>query len=353
MISCSCRVLPFTAIIGQAEMKKALILNVINPKIGGVLIRGEKGTAKSTAVRGLAELLPEIDVVEDCAFSCDPCNPDTMCFACLSKYEQQEPFDILKRKVRVINLPLGATEDRVVGTLDIEKAIRDGIKALEPGLLAATNRGILYVDEVNLLDDHIADLLLDSAALGVNTIEREGITVLHPANFTLIGTMNPEEGELRPQLLDRFGLQVTVGELNDAKERIAIVHRINAFDKDPMAVMEAFAGLQKETAEKIKNAMALLNQVEIHENLIEMIISVCQDLEIKTHRAEIATLRASIALAALEGRKAVHVDDVKEAMTLSLPHRMRRLPFEPPVLNREKLEHKIEDWKKKSAMPAN
>ncbi|MDF2958262.1 MAG: Mg-chelatase subunit ChlI, partial [Candidatus Alkanophagales archaeon MCA70_species_1] len=202
------QVLPFTAIVGQDLMKKALILNAINPRIGGVLIRGEKGTAKSTAVRALAELLPEIEVVKGCPFNCNPRDPAEMCDICYERFSRGEPLEAVRRKMRVVDLPLGATEDRVVGTLDVERAIKEGIKALEPGILAAANRGILYIDEVNLLDDHVADVLLDAAAMGVNVVEREGISVAHPAKFILVGTMNPEEGELRPQLLDRFGLQV-------------------------------------------------------------------------------------------------------------------------------------------------
>ena len=342
------RVIPFAAIVGQEEMKKALILNVINPKIGGVLIRGEKGTAKSTAVRGLAELLPEIEVVKNCPFCCDPHHPESMCTACLLRVEKDGPLEVVKRNVRVINLPLGATEDRVVGTLDIEKAIREGIKALEPGLLAAANRSLLYVDEINLLDDHIADLLLDSAALGVNTIEREGIEISHPANFSLIGTMNPEEGELRPQLLDRFGLQVSVSGLASVEERVTIVNRINEFDKDPRAMMAKYGPMGEELALEIAGAMKILGEVKIHENLVEMMVSTCLAFDIETHRAEISTLRTAKTIAALAGRKAVHVEDMEEAMHFTLPHRMRRRPFEPPVLDRKKLHQKMEELKKKS-----
>jgi len=347
MVAKTKRLIPFTAIVGQLEMKKALILNVVDPKIGGVLIRGGKGTAKSTAVRGLAELLPEIEVVKECPFSCDPRDPEGLCSECYSKWEKGEKLDYVKRKVRVVDLPLGATEDRVVGTLDLERAIKKGIKSLEPGLLAAVNRGILYVDEINLLDDHIADLLLDAAALGINYIEREGIEVAHPANFSLIGTMNPEEGEIRPQLLDRFGLQVSVEGLGSPEERIAIVNLINEFDKDPKAVQEKYAPLQQELAKKITEAISILKEVKIHEKLVEVIISICMDFDIKTHRAEIATLRTAKAMAALAGRKEVQIDDVREALFLTLPHRMRRKPFEPPVLDKEKLDKKMEEWKKK------
>ena len=325
------RIIPFTAIVGQSEMKRALLLNVINPRIGGVLIRGEKGTAKSTAVRALAELLPEIQVVKDCPFSCDPSNPEGMCSVCRLKVEKGEKLEVTKRKVRVINLPLGATEDRVVGSLDIERAIKEGIKALEPGLLADANRNLLYVDEINLLDDHIADLLLDSAALGVNIIEREGIQVSHPSNFSLIGTMNPEEGELRPQLLDRFGLQVSVEGLDSGERRAAILNLIDEFDRDPEVVVARYKSMQKELSDKVTMAIEILNDVKIHEKLLEMIAQTCVEFEINTHRAEISTLRASKAIAALEGRKEVHYNDVKEAMYLTLPHRMRRKPFEAPV----------------------
>lgn len=341
------RIIPFTAIVGQEEMKKALILNVINPRIGGVLIRGGKGTAKSTAVRGLPDLLPEIEVVRACPFCCDPQDPEGMCSACQLKCKKGEILESVRRKVRVVNLPLGATEDRVVGTLDIEKAIQCGIRAFEPGLLAAANRGILYVDEVNLLDDHIADLLLDSAALGVNIVEREGVQVSHPANFCLVGTMNPEEGEIRPQLLDRFGLQLSVEGLDTAEARIAVVRVANEFDRNPSAMVKEYESLQQQTANRIVHAINILNEVTVDEELVEMIVSICLELGIGTHRAEIATLRASKAIAALAGRTEVHVDDVREALYLALPHRMRRKPFEPPVLDRRKIDAQIEEWEKK------
>lgn len=346
------RIIPFSAIIGQEEMKTALILNVINPKIGGVLIRGGKGTAKSTAVRGLAGLLPEIDVVHNCPFSCDPHDPDTMCTECRKQWDRGEPLETAARKVRVINLPLGATEDRLVGTLDIEKAIQEGIRAFEPGLLAAANRGILYVDEVNLLDDHIADLLLDSAALGINIVEREGVQVSHPAHFCLVGTMNPEEGEIRPQLLDRFGLQLSVEGLNVVGERMAVVRLANAFDDDPVALAKQYEPLQQETAQRIVHAMEILHDVTVSEELVEKMVSVCLELGIGTHRAEIATLRAAKAMAALAGRAAVEPGDVREALYLALPHRMRRKPFEPPVLDRRKIDaHLDELQEKKTVLP--
>src|SRR5215470_5086301 len=225
-------VYPFTAIVGQERMKRALILNAVNPGIGGVLIRGERGTAKSTAARALAALLPEIDVVADCRFSCDPHRPDQYCDECRERVAAGEVLPIAKRQTRIVDLPVSATEDRVVGTLDIEKAIKQGERHFDPGVLAAANRGILYVDEVNLLDDHVVDLLLDSAAMGINIVEREGISFQHPARFILVGTMNPEEGDLRPQLLDRFALSVEVRSIADPRERMAILQRHIDYDND-------------------------------------------------------------------------------------------------------------------------
>lgn len=347
------RVIPFTAIVGQEELKKALVLNAVNPKIGGVLIRGEKGTAKSTAVRGLAGLLPEIEVVKDCPYHCDPRNPDEMCSGCRLKWEKDGKLESIKRKVRVVDLPLGATEDRVVGSINLEKAIKEGTKALEPGILASANRGIIYIDEINLLDDHIADLLLDAAALGVNVVEREGIEVFHPANFILVGTMNPEEGEVRPQLLDRFGLQVNVAGLANAEERVAVVDLIREFDQNPAVVKEKYEPLQKELAGRIANAISILSEVKISRDLVRAIVSACVEFEIQTHRAEVTTLRTCLAAAALAVRKEVHFVDVREALHLSLPHRMRRKPFEPPVLDKEKLDKKLVDWKKKQPGPAS
>src|SRR4030042_3900595 len=225
-------VLPFTAIIGQSKLKQALVLNAINPGLLGVLVRGEKGTGKSTAVGALADLLHEIQVVK-CKFNCSPSNPSLQCSICKAKDMRGEKLPTIKRKIRVVELPLGATEDRVIGTLDIEKALRKGIKASEPGILAEVNQGILYIDEVNLLDDHLVDVLLDSAAMGVNIVEREGISVSHPSRFILVGTMNPEEGEIRPQLLDRFGLSVDIKGMKDAEERIEVMDVVEGFERDP------------------------------------------------------------------------------------------------------------------------
>ncbi len=333
---------PFTAIVGQEKMKKALILNAINPKIGGVLIRGEKGTAKSTTVRALADLLPEIEVT-DCPFNC---SPDELCDICKEKKEKGE-LKIIKKKMKVVNLPIGATEDRVVGTLDIEKAIKEGIKALEPGILAEANRNILYIDEVNLLDDHIVDILLDVAASGWNIVEREGIKVKHPSRFILVGTMNPEEGELRPQILDRFGLMVDVEGINNVKDRVEIIKRVEEFQKNPEEFYKKFEEKQKELREKIIKARELLEKVKISDELLELISGVCIELGIHSHRADITVVRTAKALAAYNGREEVILEDVKEAMELALPHRLRRKPFEQPKLDKEKLEDTINKLKKK------
>lgn len=336
---------PFTAIVGQEKMKKALILNAINPKIGGVLIRGEKGTAKSTAVRALADLLPEIEIVEGCPFNCDP--NGNLCDICKEKKKRGE-LKTTKKKMKVVNLPIGATEDRVIGTLDIEKAIKEGIKALEPGILAEANRNILYIDEVNLLDDHIIDVLLDAAAMGWNIIEREGVKIKHPSRFILVGTMNPEEGELRPQILDRFGLMVDVEGLNDVKDRVEVIKRVEEFNENPEAFYKKFEEEQNKLRERIIKARELLNKVEISDDLLEFISKVCIELGIQTNRADITVVRTAKALAAYNGRTYVTIDDVKEAMELALPHRMRRKPFEPPQLNKEKLEQMINEFKQQN-----
>jgi magnesium chelatase subunit I len=255
-------VYPFVAIVGQDDLKKSLILNVINPGLSGVLIRGEKGTAKSTAVRALAELLPEIDVVDGDPFQSDPHDARGMAPEVHARYLAGETLPVRRRRVRVVELPVSATEDRVIGTIDLETALKEGRKTIEPGLLAAANRGILYMDEVNLLDDHVVDVLLDSAAMGVNTIEREGISLSHPARFTLIGTMNPEEGELRPQLLDRFGLCVHVEGLNDPAQRVEVVKRRAAFEDDPAAFAERWADETEQTRQKIARAIAAYPHVK-------------------------------------------------------------------------------------------
>jgi len=335
-------IFPFTAIVGQEKMKKALLLNAVNPRIGGVLIRGQKGTGKSTAVRALAELLPEIKVVKDCPFNCNPENPREMCDSCYDRYIRGEQLPWIKRKVKIVNLPLNATVDRVVGTLNIEKALKEGLKALDPGLLAEANRGILYVDEVNLLDDYVADVLLDVAASGVNIVERENISVTHPSRFILIGTMNPEEGELRPQLLDRFGLQVEVEPVTDPTLQIEIVRRVEEFEEDPPGFIAKYEEKQRELKLKIERARELLPKIQISDELLHEIASVCSKLSV-SNRAPIVIVRAAKAVAALSERINVNRDDVLEAMELALPHRVRKKPFEHPYISREKLEEIISD----------
>lgn len=328
---------PFSAIVGQEKMKRALLLNAINPRIGGVLIRGQKGTGKSTAVRALADLLPEVKVVEGCPFNCNPDNPLEMCDSCYERYARGEELKWVKRKVRIVNLPLNATIDRVVGTLNIERALKEGVRALDPGLLAEANRGILYVDEVNLLDDYVADTLLDVAASGVNIVEREGVSVSHPSRFILIGTMNPEEGELRPQLLDRFGLQVEVEPITDPALQVEIVRRVEEFESDPAKFMAKYEEEQRRLRLRIERAQELLPRVQVSEGLLYRVAEVCSKLAV-SNRAPIAVVRAAKAMAAFHGREDVSEGDVLEAMELALPHRMRRRPFERPALKREELE---------------
>ncbi|MBM9520794.1 ATP-binding protein [Desulforhopalus vacuolatus] len=322
---------PFAAIVGQEKMKQALILNIINPGLSGVLIRGEKGTAKSTAVRALAEILPMIEVIEENAFQLDPQQDYeeycTLCRALGRAVEEQEDLVTTRRRVRVVELPVGATEDRLVGTLDLEHALKEGEKRVEPGLLARAHRNILYVDEVNLLDDHLVDVLLDSAAMGVNTIEREGISFSHPARFTLVGTMNPEEGELRPQLLDRFGLCVNVGGINSIDERVQIMERRMAFDTDREAFVKKWQRESTELADTIIAARALLPQVSIAHALLEEVARNCIEVGVDGHRGDIIMLKTAKTLAALYGRKMVMAEDIREAAELVLPHRIRRQPL--------------------------
>lgn len=322
-------VLPFTALVGQRELKQALLLNAINPSLLGVLIRGEKGTGKSTAVRALADLLPEIEVVK-CPFNCSPSNPALQCDTCHKKFLAGSKLPTVRRKIKVVELPLGATEDRVTGTLDIEKALRLGIKALEPGILAEVNQGILYIDEVNLLDDHLVDILLDSAAMGVNIVEREGISVSHPSKFILVGTMNPEEGEIRPQLLDRFGLSVNVTGTKVVNERIEIIKVVEEFERDPQAFTRKYEGKQQELRQRILKAQQLLGKVTISRRLLETIAEICLAFEVHGHRADFLIARAAKTIAAYNQRKSVNEQDIKEAAEFVLPHRVRRLPFEEP-----------------------
>jgi magnesium chelatase subunit I len=321
-------VFPFTAIVGQEEMKLALLLNVIDPKIGGVMIMGDRGTGKSTTVRSLVDLLPDIAVVGDDPFNSDPNDPELMSEEVRRKIDRNENLTIINAKVPMVDLPLGATEDRVCGTIDIEKALSEGIKAFEPGLLAKANRGILYVDEVNLLDDHLVDVLLDAAASGWNTVEREGISISHPARFILIGSGNPEEGELRPQLLDRFGMHAQVGTVKEPELRVKIVEERSRFDQDPQAFRATYNTSQESLRSQIDKARSLLPEVKIDYDFRIKISKVCSDLNVDGLRGDIVTNRAARALAALGGRDTVTTIDIFTVITLCLRHRLRKDPLE-------------------------
>jgi magnesium chelatase subunit D len=312
---------PFTAIVGQEEMKLALILNVVDPLIGGVLIMGHRGTGKSTAVRALADLLPQITVVNGCPYNCDPQDKQNLCDQCCAKAELG---DTKQTAVPVVELPLGATEDRVCGTIDIERALAAGRKAFDPGLLARANRGFLYIDEVNLLEDHLVDLLLDVAVTGINKVEREGVSVEHPASFVLIGSGNPEEGELRPQLLDRFGLHAEVTTENYLKNRVDIVERREAYDRERDAFCESYAAAQEQLRKRITRARAGLAKLPMARSVLEKIAQLCADLKVDGHRGELTIMRASRALAAFEGRRAVTEEHVKRVSAMALRHRLRR-----------------------------
>ena len=326
-------VYPFTAIVGQEEMKLALILNVINPSLGGVLIKGEKGTAKSTAVRALAALLPALRSSAGCRYHCDPANKNLLCDDCRAKLAEAGELPEEELSMRVIELPVSATEDRVVGTLDIEAAIQEGRKRFEPGILADANRNILYVDEINLLEDHIVDVLLDSAAMGVNTVEREGVSYAHPARFVLVGTMNPEEGDIRPQLLDRFALSVTVTGEHEAKNRVEVIRRRLAYEKDADAFTAAYAGEQEKLARQIIEAQARLAEVAVSEEILGKVADMSIALGVDGHRADITVIKTALTHAAFFGRTEVTEDDLKAAAHLALPHRMRRRPFEDGELD--------------------
>jgi len=332
-------VYPFTAIVGQEEMKLALILNIINPTLSGVLIRGEKGTAKSTAVRALADILPEIEKIKDCPFQKGSNEENDVCMECPRLECRQVIFDktqapeTVKEGVRVIELPVGATEDRVVGTMDMEQALKKGEKEVEPGILASAHRGILYVDEVNLLDDHVVDVLLDSAAMGVNTIEREGVSFSHPSRFTLVGTMNPEEGELRPQLLDRFGLCVNIHGISGPEERVSIMERRGEFDEDPAGFVRSWEKESKRLAEKIVEAGRIYPEVVCPRPMLYEIGSYCLDVGVDGHRGDIIILKTAKTLAAYQGRTCVESGDIEKAASLALPHRIRRQPLQDIVTN--------------------
>ncbi len=315
---------PFSALVGQEKMKLALILAVINPALGGVLIRGEKGTAKSTAVRALAALLPEQEIIAECPYGCDPENRDFWCEACKTR----PGFAVKRRKRPLVELPIGATEDRLLGSLNLEEAITKGESKFEPGLLAEANRGLLYVDEVNLLDDHLVDSLLDAAAMGRNIVEREGVSVSHPARFTLIGTMNPEEGELRPQLLDRFGLCVEVKGLEDPCQRREVVRRRLEFEADPEGFMAGFQADEEALGRQIEQASFRLPQVGLTDDAVDYAVRICLSLGVDGHRGDLTVIKTALTLAAWKGKPNPDHDEVIEAAELALPHRMRRKPFQ-------------------------
>jgi magnesium chelatase subunit I len=321
-------VFPFTAIVGQEEMKLALQLNVIDPKIGGVMIMGDRGTGKSTTIRAIADLLPAIDIVKDDPFNSHPTDLDLMGNEVKLAISKGQTLETEAIKIPMIDLPLGATEDRVCGTIDIEKALTDGVKAFEPGLLAKANRGLLYVDEVNLLDDHLVDILLDSAASGWNTVEREGISIRHPARFVLVGSGNPEEGELRPQLLDRFGMHAEIRTVKDPTLRVKVVEERTSFDKDPELWIENYAEEQTKLRENIVAAQELLKTISIDYELRVKISEVCSKLDVDGLRGDIVTNRAAKAYAAYNGRNKVTVDDIGTIITLCLRHRLRKDPLE-------------------------
>lgn len=316
-------IFPFTAIVGQEEMKLALELNVIDPKIGGVMIMGDRGTGKSTTIRAIADLLPEIEVVKDSPFNLHPNEVETK-----DQNSGKKTNEISFIKIPMVDLPLGATEDRVCGTIDIEKALTEGVKAFEPGLLARANRGILYVDEVNLLDDHLVDILLDSAASGWNTVEREGISIRHPARFVLVGSGNPEEGELRPQLLDRFGMHAEIRTVKDPNLRVKIVEERTFFDANPQAWAKKYQDQQEKLKQEIIDAQKLLKEVKINDDLCIKISKVCSELDVDGLRGDIVTNRAAKAFTAFDKRTEVTVEDISKVITLCLRHRLRKDPLE-------------------------
>jgi magnesium chelatase subunit D len=328
---------PFSAVVGHDDLRLALLLNAVHPVIGGVLVRGEKGTAKSTVVRGLAALLPSVSVVEGCRFSCDPASPDPAC--------PDAPHDpvAVTRAARLVELPVGATEDRLVGSLDLERALTEGVRAYQPGLLSSAHRGVLYVDEVNLLHDHLVDLLLDAAAMGRAHVEREGVSVSHAASFLLVGTMNPEEGELRPQLLDRFGLTVEVAAARDVDVRAEVIRRRLAFEADPSGFAATWAAHDAELAERIVAARAVLPSVRLPDVELRRIAALCASFGVDGMRADLVVARAAVAHAAWRGEDAVAEKDVEVAARLALPHRRRRDPFDEPGLDEEQLQQALRD----------
>jgi Mg-chelatase subunit ChlI len=332
---------PFSAIVGQERMKRALILNAINPQIGGVLIRGERGTAKSTAARALAALLPLLEIVQGCRFNCDPQRPDLFCDECRERLAQGGDLSGSHAATPFVDRPVSATEDRVVGTLDIEKAIQKGERHFEPGILAAANRGVLYVDEVNLLDDHVVDLLLDSAAMGVNVVEREGISFQHPARFVLVGSMNPEEGDLRPQLLDRFAHAVDVVGITEAALRVEVLRRRVFFEQDPDAFGAAYDDSEQTLCGRILAARQRYALVKYTDRDLYTIAALTASFKVDGHRADIVILKTARAQAALDSRLQINDKDILLAAELALPHRMKKQPFQDSMLHPEQLQSNL------------
>jgi Mg-chelatase subunit ChlI len=350
---------PFVAIVEQERLRQALLLNAVNPVIGGVLVVGPSGTGKSTAVRGLADLLPEIEVVADCPFSCDPADP---CAMCADRRRRGEELPVVTRRVRIVNLPLNATEDRVAGSVNIARALREGIAALQPGLLADANRGILYVDEINLLDDHLCDVLLDAAAMGVNVVEREGVSISHPARFLLVGTMNAEEGELRPQIADRIGLHVEVTALLDPGQRAEVLRRREAYLRDPGTFAALWGVESGALAERLHTARDAVGAVRVPAGMYTAIPKLVVKTGVGSHRADVTILECAKALAALDGRSEVSVDDALAAAKLALGHRVALDPFDVTAGLDERILRRVleeiadvdlrEDERKKAAGPA-
>jgi Mg-chelatase subunit ChlI len=327
--------LPFGAIIGQDDLKLGLLLNVVDPRIGGFLIRGAKGTGKSTAVYALTDILPRVKVVADCPFRCSFEDPANRCESCRSRFERKENVPQKELKMEVINLPLSVTEDRLIGSIDVERILKEGEKALQPGLLAQANQNILYVDEINLLPDHITDDLLDATALGWNTVEREGFSFTHPTRFVFVGTMNPEEGELRPQILDRFPLSTLIKTVNSEEERVQIIKNNLLFEKDPTGFKNRFKDQEEKLRKKIANARVLLPQVEVREEIYYIAASICAKLKVDGQRPDIVITKTASAAAAFDGRTAVEKGDVLQSSRLTLSHRTREGGFEPPATEKQ------------------
>jgi magnesium chelatase subunit I len=334
---------PFTAIIGQEVLKRALILNVVNPKVGGVLIRGEKGTGKSIAVRAMADILPPIEVVEGCKYNCDPHKPDKFCNDCKALQEKGE-VKAVKSPTKIVNLPLNITEDRLVGSIDIERILNEGVRSFEPGLLAEAHRGILYVDEINLLEDNVVDVLLDAAAMGMVTIEREGISLNYPSDFIIIGSMNPEEGELRPQLLDRLALQAEVTGLHNVDQRVEIMKAAREFSLDPLVFRDQHRDQLKVLRDEIVKARGIMPKVTTPDSVLAIITKIGIDFNIDGHRGDIIIERTARTNAAFEGRTEATPDDVILAAEMALPHRMRKQPFEEESFSAEMLRRLVRKY---------